>query len=96
MVSRGLRLDRPDLYVLSRFLDAIYQKGYTSKRTNIQMLSGLNYPRFEEYLQWSMEHQLVAEIEDTGCKRIVLTQKGIESYHKLFDWIKEIIEDVRL
>ncbi|HYB02861.1 MAG TPA: hypothetical protein VED17_00270 [Nitrososphaerales archaeon] len=31
------------------------------KKTNIQMSLRLTYPRFREYLQWMLEHQLAAE-----------------------------------
>ncbi len=69
------------------------------KRTNIQMSLGVNYPRFTEYLDWLLTHGLVAEVfdeEDKGSGRIALAPKGIDAYNRLVDWIKEIIEDVKL
>ena len=41
-------MERPDLYVLARFLDILYQNG-RMKKTNLQNRVGLNYPRFIEY-----------------------------------------------
>ena len=67
------------------------------KKTNIQMSLRLTYPRFKEYLQWMLEHQLVVEIQDEEEKseRIMLTAKGIDSYHRLVDWISDTIGGVK-
>ena len=92
-------LEKPDLYVVARFLDIMYRNGGTGmKKTNIQMLLGLNYPRFIEYLDWLSNHSLVEERfdEEEKCERIRLTPKGIDSYHKLVDWIKETLEGVKI
>ena len=90
-------MERPDLYVLARFLDIVYRTGSPMKRTNIQMLLGVNYPRFIEYLDWMVEHGLVLEVlDEERTERITLTPKGIDAYHRLVDWIKETIEDVKL
>jgi predicted transcriptional regulator len=90
-------LERPDLYVLARFLDIIYRTGSPMKRTNIQMLLGVNYPRFIEYLDWMVDHGLVLEVlDEEKTERITLTPKGIDAYHRLVDWIKETIEGVKL
>jgi predicted transcriptional regulator len=83
-------LEKPDLYVVARFLEIMYNNGSAMKKTNIQMLLGVRYPRFIEYLEWLLEHELVAEsLDEEKKERIVLTQKGFDSYHKLVDWIKE-------
>jgi len=67
------------------------------KKTNIQMLLGVNYPRFMEYLDWLLKHDLVAEkVDEDKSERITLTPKGIDSYHRLVDWIKETLNDVKL
>ncbi|MEM2941130.1 MAG: hypothetical protein QW304_06245 [Thermoproteota archaeon] len=44
-------MGKPDLYVVARFLDVLYTNGNPMKKTNLQMLVGLNYPRFMEYLE---------------------------------------------
>ena len=91
-------LEKPDLYVVGRFLDIIYKNGPAMKKTNIQLSLRLTYPRFKEYLQWMLEHQLVAETrdEDEKSERIMLTPKGIDSYHRLVDWINETLGGVKL
>lgn len=83
--------------MLARFLDIIYRTGSPMKRTNIQMLLGVNYPRFIEYLDWMVDHGLVLEVlDEEKTERITLTPKGIDAYHRLVDWIKETIEGVKL
>jgi predicted transcriptional regulator len=90
-------LEKPDLYVVARFLDIMYRNGSGMKKTNIQMLLGVNYPRFLEYLDWLLKHDLVEEKTDEDkTERIVLTPKGIDSYHRLVDWIKETLNGVKL
>jgi hypothetical protein len=72
-------MEKPDLYVVARFLDIMFSNGSSMKKTNIQMLLGVNYPRFME-----------------GTERIKLTPKGIDSYHRLVDWIKETLDGVKI
>lgn len=83
-------MDKPDLYVVARFLDVMFKNGSGMKKTNIQMLLGVNYPRFVQYLEWLLEHDLVsASTDDEGVERIRLTPKGIDSYHRFVDWMNE-------
>jgi predicted transcriptional regulator len=90
-------LEKPDLYVVARFLDIMYRNGSAMKKTNIQMLLGVNYPRFIQYLEWLLSHDLVAEsVDEEKAERIILTPKGIDSYHRLVDWIKETLNGVKI
>jgi len=90
-------LERPDLYVVARFLDVLYRNGTAMKKTNIQMLLGVNYPRFTEYLEWMLKHDLVAEtLDEERAERIALTPKGIDAYHRFVDWIKETLESAKI
>jgi predicted transcriptional regulator len=67
------------------------------KKTNIQMLLGVNYPRFTEYLQWMLDHGLVSEApDDEKVERISLTPKGIDAYHRFVDWIKDTLEETKI
>jgi predicted transcriptional regulator len=92
-----LRLEKPDLYVVARFLDIMYSHGSAMKKTNIQMLLCVNYPRFMEYLEWLLKHELVEEsLDEEKTERIRLTPKGIDSYHRLVDWIKETLDGVKI
>ncbi len=90
-------MEKPDLYVVARFLDIMYRNGPALKKTNIQMLLGLNYGRFIEYLDWLSKRQLVAEKVDVEeGERIVLTPKGIDAYNTVVEWIKEMLDGVKI
>ena len=90
-------MEKPDLYVVARFLDIMYRNGPALKKTNIQMLLGLNYGRFIEYLDWLLKRQLVAETTDEEeGERIMLTSKGIDAYNTVVDWIKEMLDGVKI
>jgi predicted transcriptional regulator len=90
-------LEKPDLYVVARFLDVMFKNGSGMKKTNIQMLLGVNYPRFMEYLEWLLQHDLVAESpDDEGVESIKLTPKGINSYHRFVDWMNDTFNGVKI
>jgi len=90
-------LEKPDLYVVARFLDIMNRNGPALKKTNIQMLLGINYGRFTEYLDWLLKRQLVAEkIDEEEGDRIVLTPKGIDAYNTVVEWIKEMLDGVKI
>ncbi|MCL5068522.1 MAG: winged helix-turn-helix domain-containing protein [Thaumarchaeota archaeon] len=90
-------MEKPDLYVVARFLDIMYRNGPALKKTNIQMLLGLNYGRFIEYLDWLLKRQLVAEkVDEEEGERIVLTPKGIDAYNTVVEWIKEMLDGVKI
>ena len=90
-------MEKPDLYVVARFLDIMYKNGPALKKTNIQMLLGINYGRFTEYLDWLLKRQLVAEkIDEEEGERIVLTPKGIDAYNTVVEWIKEMLDGVKI
>ena len=83
--------------MVARFLDIMYRNGHALKKTNIQMLLGLNYGRFVEYLEWLLKRQLVAEkVDEEEGERIVLTPKGIDAYNTVVEWIKEMLDGVKI
>jgi predicted transcriptional regulator len=90
-------LERPDLYVLARFLDAMHSNGQPMKKTNLQMRVGLNYPRFIEYLDWLVSHGLVQQSKDEdGAEVYSLSQQGLDAYHRLVAWIRETMKGMRI
>jgi predicted transcriptional regulator len=89
-------LDKPDLYVVARFLDIMYKTGSSMRKTHTQTLLGVNYPRFTEYLGWMVSHQFVEYVNDEEGEKIRLTPTGFDAYHRLVDWIKDTMEGVRL
>ena len=90
-------MERPDLYVLARFLDALHSNGQPMKKTNLQMRVGLNYPRFIEYLEWMVSHGLVLQRkDDEGAELYSLSQQGVDSYHRLVAWIRETMKGMKI
>lgn len=90
-------MEKPDLYVVARFLDILYEQGSPMKRTNIQMRLGVNYPRFTEYLEWLVTKGFVVRGEgDDEAEVYRLTEKGKDAYHRIVDWIRETMEGIRL
>jgi predicted transcriptional regulator len=89
-------LERPDLYVLARFLDALYEYGEPMKKTNLQMKVGLNYPRFVEYLEWMVSHGFVQQRDEGDSKIYSLSPQGVDAHHRLVAWIRETMKGMRL
>lgn len=79
---------RPDIVVVARMLDALYNEG-RMKKTHLQMASRLNYPAFARYLEWLEEKGLVRVVESADGAYVELTAKGRESYEKVVLWLKE-------
>jgi predicted transcriptional regulator len=90
-------LERPDLYVLARFLDIMYQNGKRMKKTNLQNRVGLNYPRFVEYLDWMVSHGFVErQTDENGSELYSLSPQGIDAYRRLVAWIRETMKGMRI
>jgi predicted transcriptional regulator len=89
-------LERPDLYVLARFLDTLHSSGQPMKKTNLQMRVGLNYPRFIEYLEWMVSHGLVQRKDEEGTELYSLSAQGLEAYHRLVAWIRETMKGMQI
>jgi predicted transcriptional regulator len=89
-------LERPDLYVLARFLDILYESGQPMKKTNLQMRTGLNYSRFSEYFEWMTSHGFVQKKEEDGTELYSLSPQGLDAYHRLVAWIRETMKGMRI
>ena len=90
-------MERPDLYVLARFLDTLHKEGQAMKKTNLQMRVGLNYPRFMEYLQWMVSHGMVRqERDEEGAELYSLSEQGLDSYHRLVAWIRDTMKGMQI
>jgi predicted transcriptional regulator len=89
-------MEKPDLYVIARFLEILYKSERSMKKTNIQTRLGLNYPRFIEYLGWFQARGLVQINSDEEGETVTLSEKGLESYHRLVDWIRETMGNVEI
>jgi predicted transcriptional regulator len=89
-------LERPDLYVLARFLDILYENGQPMKKTNLQMRTGLNYARFTEYFDWLISHGFVQRRDEEGMEMYALSPQGVDAYNRLVAWIRDTMKGMRI
>lgn len=85
------KLERPDLYVVARFLDRLSRSQRAHRRTDLQLAVRLNYTVYKRYLEW-MERKGLIVVGET----IEITPKGVETYRTLVAWIKDAVGEDRL
>ena len=90
-------LERPDLYVVARFLEALWREEGRRKRTELQAAVRLNYDVYRKYLAWLVDKDLVRVAPDAeGVDQVAITPRGLEAYHQLVAWIKDTVGTERL
>jgi predicted transcriptional regulator len=83
---------KPDLYVVSRFLEKLIASGGSRRKTELQMAVGLNFNVYTKYLDWLERKELITiKEDDERLKHISLTSKGIETYKTLVKWINDVV-----
>lgn len=87
----GGKLDRPDLYVVARFLERLWRDQRPHRKTDLQLAVRLNYNVFKKYLDW-MDGKGLITVDET----VAITPKGLETYHTLVAWIKDTVGDEHL
>jgi len=86
-------MDRPDLYVVVRILDRLWEANGPILRTHLQVASKVNYDILTRYLEWMRAHDLIALEDDAdGRVRVTLTERGREAYRKITQWISEVVQ----
>ena len=92
-----MSLDRPDLYVVARFLDVLHQSPEGHPRTRLQAAVRLNYDLYRRYLALLTRKGLVlVEKDGDGAERVRLTREGEAAHDRLVRWIWDAFGDVRL
>jgi predicted transcriptional regulator len=87
-------LERPDLYVVARFLERLWRENEPMLKTRLQVACNVNYDVFRKYISWMSERDLVRmENCPDGHERVVLTQKGHEAYRRMVQWVNEVIHE---
>lgn len=81
---------RPDLIVIARILDALYNEG-RMKKTHLQMASRLNYPAFVRYVEWLENRKLIRIVKEKDGEYVELTPEGRDSYERVVTWLKNYI-----
>lgn len=89
-------LDRPDLYVVARFLERLWRDGRPRRKTELQLAVRLNYTIYKKYLEWLQEKGLVERVENKDGECIGITEKGLETYRTLVGWIKDTVGEEHL
>lgn len=86
---------KPDLYVVARFLDKLSQPGVTYTRSRLQAAVRLNYDLFRSYLALMMDKRFVVAGEEKDGKEVFrITPAGLDAYHHLVDWIRDVFGKV--
>lgn len=85
------KLDRPDLYVVARFLERLWRDQRPHRRTDLQMGVRLNYNVYRKYLDWMQDKGLI-----TSGEAIAITPKGLQTYQSLVTWIKDTVGEEHL
>jgi predicted transcriptional regulator len=84
-------LERPDIRVVSRILEALWKSGGPLRPTQLQQASGTNYSQFQRYLEFLRNRELLEVIEVDGNSRIRLTPKGVEAHAFLVQLISTLL-----
>jgi len=86
-------MDRPNLYVLARLLEALARAPASIRKTQLQLVAGLNYTVFAKYLAFLAERGMVDVVSDDDGERLRLTAKGDAIYRFLADGIARILDE---
>jgi predicted transcriptional regulator len=89
-------LERPDLYVVARFLERLWRDGRPHRKTDLQLAVRLNYNVYRKYLDWMAAKDLIHVGTAEQGERITITPRGVETYRRLVEWIKETVGDEHL
>ncbi len=83
-------LDRPDLFLVARFLERLWREPGPILKTHLQMGGNVNYDVFLRYLAWFRARGLVT-LDDNpdGHERVSITEKGKRAYRRLVEWLDE-------
>jgi predicted transcriptional regulator len=84
-------MDRPNLYVLARLLEALARAPGSIRKTQLQLIAGLNYTVFAKYLEFLIDRGMVELIPEGGGEVLQLTPKGFEIYQFLVNGIARIL-----
>jgi len=80
-------MDRPDLFVIGRLLEALAQGPLL--RTQLQQRAGVNYTVFQRYLEFLVRLGMVSNAQSDDV-HLELTPKGVEAYRFLSDGLHRV------
>lgn len=93
--------ERPDLYVVARFLDRLRETNTPWTRSRLQRAVRVNYDIFRSYLALLQEKGFVEEVDppeesDARSGVLRLTPAGHAAHGRLVVWIRDVFGDTRL
>lgn len=88
--------ERPDLYVVARFLDRLREAGEGIPKTRLQAAVRLNYDLYRAYLGLLLEKRWVELKSDESGDRVHLTFEGRAAHERLVTWIRDAFGDLKL
>jgi predicted transcriptional regulator len=83
-------MERPDLYVVARFLDRLAEAGPAGK-TDLQLRVRVNYTIFQRYVAWLVERGFVAAEGQGRGQTLRLTAAGLDAQRRLAAWIRDVV-----
>ncbi len=87
-------MERPDIYVITRFLESLWMKGKGQmRRTELQMSVQVNYNIFVKYLNFLTEKGLVSVVEEDGERVVRITEKGVSAYNLVVELVRRVFEN---
>ena len=92
--SGGKTERRPDLYIVARFLERLWLDEKEYRSSTLQAAVGLNYNLFTWYLEWLQNKKLIIIKSNGGNESVVITQKGLDAYHRFVVWVRETVGDI--
>jgi len=84
-------MERPNLYVLARLLESLARAPHPLRKTQLQLVAGMNYTVFSKYLEFLVARGLIEVTSDPGGEWLRLTPKGTEIYRFLAEGIARIL-----
>lgn len=87
-------LEKPDLYVVGRFLERLWQPDTEYTRADLQRAVRLNYDLFVRYLAWLEGKGFVRVVpRKEGSDVVRITKEGVEAHRRLVEWIRQVLGD---
>lgn len=87
--------ERPDLYVVARFLDRLHAAPEGFPRTRLQAAVRLNYDLYRRYLGL-LTHKRWAQVapDKEGVERVHLTPEGRAAHARLVGWLRDALGEL--
>lgn len=80
----------PDVYVLTRFLEALRDSERPLSRTELQSAVGVNWDVLRRYLDFLGERDLVHVRDSDGGASVTITKQGRAACEEILDWLDRV------